>query len=822
MNAPLSRPNDPAPAPAARVCHHCRLPLSPAAEIREEVGGLSYSFCCSGCAGAFQIITGAGLADYYRKRPALATGLPRGAYRVVYDDEYLREYLRPGVGGLELTFLLEGIHCPTCVWLIERILQDQAGVALARVNHGTHRGRVCFDPERISPARIFAIVTALGYLPRPFTVAGAQQAAEREQRSLLIRFGTGVFLSMQLMGFATALYAGYLQGIEAHTRFLMQIFSALATTPVIFYAGWPFLHGAWRSLRNRVANMDLLIALGVLTAYGYSLWAISAGEEVYFDSAAMIVTLLLLGRLLEGMARRRATAGIDCLLRLAPERAQKIVDGATVEVASAQLRVDDLILVRPGDRFPVDGIIEAGETEVDEAIVTGESLPIHRQVEAATRAGSLNISAAVEVRVSRVAADSFVAQVARLVEEAQTRQAPVQALADRVAAFFVPLVMGVALLTAGGWLLAGAGLGPALLRAVAVLVVACPCALGLATPTAVLVATAAAAAQGILFRGGDVLEAMARVRAIGIDKTGTLTVGQPKVSGVYPARGTEEELLVLALAVEGGSNHPLARGIVREGQRRGLHVPAGLAAVEPGLGATLQSAAGLTRAGSRRFLLAHGIRLPESEGGSETEVHLAVGDEYRGCIRLEDPLREEAKSVLAALAALGLPSTMLTGDHGRAAARIGEALGIAWLAELSPGDKVAWVRAEQAAGREVLMVGDGINDAPALAEAAVGGSLAGSADYALASADLVLTRPRLHGLLTALLLGRRALRIIRQNLFWAFFYNLLALPLAASGRLAPIHAAIAMALSSVSVVCNSLRLRSLPGAKPGEGSGRFD
>lgn len=788
-------------------CHHCCLPIPVGVEVREEVAGQEFAFCCSGCAGAFLIITGAGLSEYYRKRQPLALGLPSGAYETTYDEATLQGYLRPLADGQELTFLLEGIHCATCVWLIEKIVLGLAGVRGIRVNYGSHRARVSFDPNQVTPGRIFAAVAALGYMPRPFTLDGAQRSAEREHRHLLIRFGTGVFLSMQLMGFATALYAGYLQEMEAQTRLLMQVFSAAVTTPVVFYAGWPFLQGAWRSVRNRVPNMDLLIALGVLTAYGYSLWALTAGQEVYFDSAAMVVTLLLLGRLLEGMARQRAMAGIDRLLRLAPDRAQKLVNGSMVEVASSQLQTGDRILVRPGDRFPVDGVVVAGATEVDEAIVSGESVPVFRTIGAEVRAGALNSTAAVEVEVSREAANSFVAQVARMVEEAQARKAPVQALADRAAAHFVPLVIGLAFLTAIGWLLAGAGVGPALLRAVAVLVVACPCALGLATPTAVLVATGAAAAQGILFRGGDILEAVGRVDTIGADKTGTLTVGRPKVSGVYPVAGSEDDLILLALAVEGSSNHPLAQGIVREAQRRQLHAVPGLGTVEAGLGVRLQTEAGIVRVGSRRYMEENGVGLPAFEPTAETEVHLALDQEYRGCIRLEDPLRPEAKAALAGFARLGVPTTILTGDHSRAAARIADLLGIAWQAELSPRDKLAWVQTQSEAGKRVLMIGDGINDAPALTAASVGCAMAGSADFALASSDLVLTRPDLGSLLTAVQLGRRALRIIHQNLFWAFFYNILALPLAASGQLAPIHAAAAMALSSVSVVCNSLRLR---------------
>jgi Cu2+-exporting ATPase len=790
-------------------CHHCQLPLSFADSVIDRIDGREVRFCCQGCRSVYAVISGAGLGNYYRGRQVSRPGLPAEVPQNTYDDGYLSAFVLQREDGAELPFLLEGIHCASCVWLVERYLGALAGVSEVRVNYGTHRARVVFDPAAVTPAEIFAAVGRLGYTPRPFSYDAARQAEERERRDTLIRFGTAFFLSMQLMGYSLALYAGYFQGIDLASRKLMQYFAALVTTPVVFYAGWPFLGGALRSLRNRTANMDLLIALGVLSAYGASLFALYSGGEVYFDTAAMIVTLILAGRLFEGSARRRASSGVDRLLRLAPEIAHREVGNTTEVVSTALLRIGDILLVRPGERLPVDGTILAGSTEIDEAAVTGEPLPVFRGAGDSVIAGTLNLTTSVRVRVTALSSDSFVARVARLVEEAQSRRAPVQHLADRVAAVFVPLVALVAAATGIYWILAGGTVNP-LLAVVAVLVIACPCALGLATPTAVLVATGAGAERGILFRGGDVLEGTAHLTLAAFDKTGTLTEGKPRIAAIRPASGSEEALLTLVARAEGGSNHPLARCIVAEARRRGLPIGDGEGIrTLPGLGVECTLDGRMLRVGSRRFLQQAGI------GGWEpfptdprTEIHAALGDRYLGSIHCEDTLRPEAIAAVARLRRLGIATAILTGDTLEAARRIGDRLGIDEVhGAMSPVDKADWVKEAMARGERVLMVGDGINDAPALSQADVGCAMAGGTDIALETSDLVLTRPDLTTLVAGIEVARRTLRIIRQNLFWAFVYNILALPLAALGELAPIHAAAAMAASSICVVGNSLRLK---------------
>jgi Cu2+-exporting ATPase len=789
------------------TCIHCDLPIPAADRVIDQVDGEALHFCCQGCRGAYLIITGAGLDAFYKKRAWGSPGIPEGAFDTLYDEKFLQHFIVMQDDRAEISLLLEGIRCSACVWLIERVLEQLAGVLEIRVNYSTHAALIRFDPEKISPAVIFHRINQLGYLPRPYSRDAAHEASERERKSLLIRFGTAAFLSMQLMGYSIALYAGFFQGMSPTARTLLQYLAAAVATPVVFYSGMPFLQGAARAVRNRAPNMDLLIGLGVLTAYTYSIYAMLTGREVYFETAAMIITLILLGRLLEHSARRRASAAIDRLLHLAPETATKLAGNDYIEVDSSELQVNDVILVRPGDRLPVDGLIVAGTTEIDESVITGEPFPVTHKQGSQVSSGSLNMSTAIKVRVTQKAAESFVARVARLVQEAQNRRAPLQAAADRVAAYFVPFVIFVAAATLAFWLHNSESLETAMLNSVAVLVVACPCALGLATPTAVLVATGAAASHGILFRGGDVLEACGRITMAGFDKTGTLTMGRPQVIGVHPLKCSKQKLLQLAASAESGSSHPLALGIINKARRLGLSVQYDEAETVPGRGVMLQTGEGLLLTGSRLFLHEQGVALPAADSGHNTEIHIALAGEYQGYILLADPVRPEASAVIRALQDMNIKTALLTGDHHRAGLQVANQLGIKELhASMSPENKADWIRKQAVAAELVLMAGDGINDSPALSAAAVGCAMAGGTDIALESSDLVLTKPDLNNLSAALIIARRALRIIRQNLFWAFSYNLVAIPLAAAGKLAPVYAAAAMAVSSITVLANSLRL----------------
>ena len=797
------------------TCIHCNLPIPSADRVVEQSGDKELHFCCQGCRGAYGIITGAGLNSFYEKRTWENPGIPEGAFETIYNDEYLEAFTTDRDNLREISFIVSGIRCAACIWLIESILSKTKGIEEASVNYGTHRGRVLFDPAQISPSLIFKAIASLGYVPKPFTQDAARLMQEKESRSLLIRFVTAAFLSMQLMGFSIALYGGYFSGMDQETRQLMQYFAALVATPVVFFSGAPFLQGAWRSIANKAPNMDLLIALGVLTAYIYSLGALLVGSEVFFETSAMIITLILLGRIFENSARKKAYSGIDKLFSLAPDTARLIKGDETIVVTNSQLRIGDIILVGPGDRLPVDGVLLDKETEVDESVLTGEADPVLKKMHDTLLSGSLNVSTAVKVEVAQPAGSSFMARITRMIEEAQNRKAPVQGLADRVAGKFIPAVIIMALATALYWSFQSDDPVIPLLHGISVLVVACPCALGLATPTAILVATSVSASNGILFRGGDTLEAAARLTVAGFDKTGTLTEPFPQVVSIAAVDGNNHKLLSLASRAEAGSSHPLAKGILAKAQQEGIRTFAEGSTIIAGKGVQLDTGETILLAGSRTFMEENNVTLPgDAQKTSFTEVHISENGQYGGCIYLDSQLRDGASEAVRKISGLGLKTFLLTGDHSLSAEKVAGIAGIdQYRADMTPTDKTNWVQSLREQKEVVLMVGDGVNDAPALSAASVGCAMGSGTDVALETSDLVLMHNDLILLPEAIRLARKTLNIIRQNLFWAFSYNLLAIPLAASGHLAPVYAAAAMAFSSVCVVANSLRLKNSRSAK---------
>ncbi|GFO58320.1 copper-translocating P-type ATPase [Geomonas silvestris] len=794
------------------TCFHCGSPILPGQLVTETGSGTTLSFCCRGCHGAYLLINGAGLAEFYRRRDWQESGVAASDFQSNLSAAYLARFVRQQAVGATVDIIIEGIRCASCVWLNEKILTGLEGVLEARVNYATGRARVRFAPERIDAGTIFSRIAQLGYRPRPYTASAAQEAAQQEQRDLLIRFGTAVFLTMQLMAYAFGLYAGYFQGIGAGMKNLLQLFSLAVTTPVIFYCGWPFFSGAWRALKNRAANMEVLIALGALASYGYSAYASFTGGEVYFETAAMIVTLILAGRLLENAAKRRASSSIELLLGLSAGEARRLTGDTLETVEAAALEVGDRIVVGAGERFPTDGRVESGMSEVDQSPATGESLPVAKGPGDPVIAGSSNLTGTLTVRCEKVAAESFIARMAHLVEEAQSRRAPIQGVADRVSALFVPLVLLAALGTLFWQAAQGLTWESALLNALAVLLIACPCALGLATPTAILAGTGAAAAAGILFRGGDILERLSRVDHAVFDKTGTLTQGVPELATIEAEPGCDPaRLIALAAALEAGSRHPVGLAICAEAARRGLVVPrAERLLTVAGGGVTGRLDGERLLVGSARFLAENGVReLPRDRvyPSGALVVHLSCGERLLGTLLFKDRLREDAAEVVRYFSEQQIEGWLLSGDRQEAARQVAQAVGLTRaFGELAPAQKAERLEELRRQGGVVLMVGDGINDAPALGTADVGCAVAGGTDIAIETSDLVLVKPELGRLVLAHRLARRTMAVVRQNLAWAFLYNLIGVPLAMAGRLTPIYAACAMALSSLCVVGNSLRL----------------
>jgi Cu+-exporting ATPase len=659
-----------------------------------------------------------------------------------------------------------------------------------------------------------------------------------QTRSLLRRTVIGALLALPVL--VVAMSHGSIPGVRGAWSPWFQL---LLTTPVFLWCGWPIHRAAWRALRHGSASMDTLVSMGTGAAYGYSLvvtiWPAwrglaghgaphgASGPAVYFEAAAVIIVLVLLGRVLEARATGRTTLAIRRLLDLQPTMARVVRGEIEQEIPADAVVVGDAIVVRPGERIPVDGRVQSGDSAVDESMLTGESLPVEKSAGSEVFAATMNTTGALRILATGVGGDTALRKVVQLVQEAQGDKAPIARLADAMSAIFVPVVIVIALLTFVAWMLLGPSesrLGMALIASVSVLVIACPCALGLATPTAIMVGTGRGAEEGILIRNGAALETTHRLTVIILDKTGTITMGRPALTRIIPAQGvTEEELLRIAAAAERSSEHPLAKAVVAAAPRDGLSAAptvAGFKALSGhGIEARVQGRPVL--AGTASLLRSRGIALALTEEAAElaeqgvTPVHVAADGRELGLLGLADAPRPEAREAIRSLQAMGVRVLMLTGDNSLAAHAVARAVGVdEFAAELLPADKASRIRDLQRAGDRVGMVGDGINDAPALAQADVGMAIGTGTDVAIESADITLLRGDLRTVPEAISLSRRTVRTIRQNLFWAFIYNAVGIPIAAGvlypatgWLLPPILASAAMSLSSVSVVLNSLRLR---------------
>jgi Cu+-exporting ATPase len=714
----------------------------------------------------------------------------------------------PSTQARPLHLAIQGMTCASCALLIELDLQRDPRVAEASVSFGSGAALV---RGSLSAEEVQSRVARLGYRASPMDSLAQRQlliAAERERlRESGLRALVALLLTVPVMTL----------GMAMHRSRVLRLLEWALATPVVLWAGWPFFDKAARLARRRATNMDTLIALGAGSAYLYSLSSLWwRSRHVYFEAASGIVAFVLLGRWLEERAKGQASEAIRRLVELAPQTATLLVGGEERRVAADSLRVGDRVLVRPGERVPADGLVLGGASEVDESLVTGEGLPVSKTQGDGVVGGCMNGSGVLTVEVAAVGADSTLAGIVRMVEEAQSGKLPVQRLVDRVSAVFVPGVMAAAGLTLAVWIGRGAPLARALSNAISVLLIACPCSLGLATPTAIMVATGRAARQGIYVRNGEALELAAHLDLMVFDKTGTITEGRPRVTDLLNLGPLDDAgLLALALGAESGSEHFLGRAIADHARGLGAEAPQARdfrATAGAGVEALVEGRQVLL--GNLAYLEGRGVRAERLAGPAEglatqgkTPVFMALDGVAAALFGIADSPRPGARAAVERLHRLGVRTLLLTGDTQAAAGHIAAQVGISEvLAQASPADKLAAIRALQGQGLKVGMIGDGVNDAPALAAADLGLALGGGTQVAMEAAHLTITGGDLDRVAQAVALSRRTLSIVHQNLFWAFGYNTLAIPVAAAGALSPMLASAAMALSSVSVVTNSLRL----------------
>ena len=795
------------------ACTHCHLEFDEEVMIKEDEGDKQLYFCCKGCQGVYHLLNEEGLGNFYDKLgdTQLQPATQHSDDLEKFDLEgFKNKYIKTYEDGLEeINLIIEGIHCSACVWLNEKVLHKTNGIIEATINYTNNKAKVVWDPEVIKLSGIIETVRSIGYNAYPYDPKLQEERAVKTRKDYYSRILVGVFGTMNIMWIAIAHYAGYFTGMKQEFKDILNVAEFLLATPVLFYSGWIFFRGAYYGYKNRVVNMDTLVASGALSAYLYSIYAmVTQRGEVYFDSVVMIITFVLVGKYLEILSKKQAVDTLDSLMGSTPTEVTLIVGNEKSLVSVENIVIGDTIELKPGEKVVIDGVLTTGQASFDESSLTGENEPIYKKEGDEILSGSICLDSVIRYEAVKDASESMLNSIVSLLEESITKKPKIEQLANIISGYFSTTILLIALATFAGWLYFTGSFEHALIIGISVIVIACPCALGLATPMSTLVGISIAAKRGILFKEATFLETMAKSDLLALDKTGTITEGRPSVVKVEKCRNFDPNLL---FSLTSASNHPISKGIVRY-LREEYKALKTLPLVE------IKSieAKGVSALYNGKHIIGGNPALMEEFGilvdkDSDNSLFLfAIDGELIAHFELTDTIKEGAAEAISKIQDMGIRVVMLTGDHERSAQKVAQAVGITEVhAKLLPQDKSSMIEQFHQEGHIVVMAGDGINDTIALAGADIAIAMGSGADIAISISDVVLLDEKPNSIYESYKISRRTFRAVKENLGFSILYNIIAVPLAVAGFVNPLVAALSMSLSSLAVVANSMRIKRL-------------
>ncbi len=789
-------------------CDHCHLEFDEDVMIKDG----EHYFCCKGCQGVFHLLKAEGLDSFYEK---LGDTKLEPAKEIKDDLEkfdlegFIKRYVKVRDDGLyEINLIIEGIHCAACVWLNEKVLHKLPGVIEASINYTNNKAKVIWDPEEVKLSKIIETIRSIGYNAYPYDPTLQEERATKQRRDYYARILLAVFATMNIMWIAIAQYVGFFTGMRSDIKNILNIAEFALATPTLFYSGWVFFKGAYYGIKNRFINMDFLVASGATLTYLYSIYAMATKSgEVYFDSVTMIITFVLVGKYLEVLSKKQAVDTVDSLLGSLPTEVKVIKDGQKALVSVENVMVGDVIEIKAGEKVVIDGVIVSGEGSFDESSLTGESEPVFKRVGDEVLSGSVLLDSLIRYKATKEFSTSLISNIATLLEDAVVKKPRIEQLANSISGYFSLIVLTLALLTFAGWYWYVGEFEKALIVAVSVIVIACPCALGLATPMATLVGLGEALKRGILFKEASFLETMAKANVLVLDKTGTITKGRPSVVAEERLEAFNESIVY---TLTEHSNHPISKGVWEYLKQKGdvqlLEIRDMQEIKAKGIRAIIDGKEVI--GGNAKFLQESGIQIDYK--GEYSIFAVAIDKKLVVIYELSDEIREQAAYAIGKIKELGLDVWMLTGDNEKAAKKVAKEVGIEhFKAKLLPQQKSAFIDELHKEGKTVIMAGDGINDAIALACSDIAIAMGSGADIALSVSDVVLLDEKPIKIYEAIVISKRVFRAVKENLGLSFLYNIVALPLAIMGYINPLFAALAMSLSSLTVVGNSFRIKGV-------------